>query len=225
MSTLGFDKALDDTFETLRGQAKNPRQRTTLERIKAACDYLDLNKMKISPTAVERYCIDREWDGPKAQSIRNSKDVLMRYLLVRQSGQRWRERPKDTSEPEIADESLRAYVRLLKEERDQAVADRTRIQAGLRKIPGISVDELIRGGLAAHSSATMAGAEAPKGAPAAVVRAINALCAEGRLKACGMELMKGRIRQATTKNVLLEKEELEALLEWTNDSQLRRSCA
>ncbi|KVK86163.1 hypothetical protein BLA13014_00369 [Burkholderia aenigmatica] len=209
MSTLDLEETLEGTYEALLEQATNPRQRITLERIKAACDYLDAHKMKISPTTVERYCLDRDWDGPKAQSIRNSKDVLMRYLLVRQSGQQFRERPKQSSEPEIADESLRAYVQLLKEERDQAVADRTRIQAGLRKIPGISVDDLIRGTLSAPRADA-----APVGVQAVspeLVKVIAVLFDEERLRACGLELAKGRLRQATTKTVLLEKAEVEAL--------------
>ncbi|UKD09952.1 MULTISPECIES: hypothetical protein [Burkholderia] len=209
MSTIDLEETLAGTYEMLLEQASNPRQRATLERIKAACDYLDANKMKISPTTVERYCVDRDWDGPKAQSIRNSKDVLMRYLQVRQSGQQFRERPKHSAEPEIADESLRAYVQLLKEERDQAIADRTRIQAGLRKIPGISVDELIRGTLSSQCGDT-----APVSAqavPLELTKVISVLFDEERLRACGLELVKGRLRQTTTKNVLLEKAELDVL--------------
>ncbi|MDR6384215.1 hypothetical protein [Paraburkholderia caribensis] len=209
MSTIDLEETLAGTYETLLEQASNPRQRATLERIKAACDYLDANKMKISPATVERYCLDRSWDGPKAQSIRNSKDVLMRYLQVRQSGQQFRERPKHSAEPEIADESLRAYVQLLKEERDQAIADRTRIQAGLRKIPGIAVDELIRGTLSSQSG--QKAEQGPAQLSAELSDALSALCDEERLRACGLESAKGRLRQATTKNVLLEKHEYEAI--------------
>jgi hypothetical protein len=208
MSTIDLEATLEGTYEALLAQATNPRQRATLERIKAACDYLDSNRMKISPATVERYCLDRDWDGPKAQSIRNSKDVLMRYLQLRQSGQKHRERPAKSAEPEIADESLRAYVQLLKEERDQAVADRTRIQAGLRKIPGISVDDLIRGTLSAPGADT---APVAAQAPAELVKVIAVLFDAERLRACGLELAKGRLRQATTKTVLLEKTELEVL--------------
>lgn len=209
MSTIDVEEILASTYATLLEQASNPRQRTTLERIKAACDYFVANKMKISPTTVERYCLDRGWGGPKAQSIRNSKDVLMHYLQLRRSGHQFRERPKHSAEPEIADESLRSYVQLLKEERDQAIADRTRIQAGLRKIPGISVDALIRGILSSQGSdAAPVSAQA---VPPELTKVISVLFDEERLRACGLELVKGRLRQSTTKNVLLEKTELDVL--------------
>lgn len=201
-------QTLDSAYTAALEQAANPRQRQSLERIKAACDYLDTNGLKISPATVERYCFEREWDGPKAQSIRNSKDMLMRYLQLRQSGQRWDKPRKGTAaEPEIADESLRAYVQLLKEERDQALAERSRIEAGLRKLPGLRVDDLIRGGTVAASTTPIA----EVGQSAALVDALRNLFDDIKLQACGLELAKGRLRQISTKNVLLEKGQVAAI--------------
>lgn len=205
-------QTLDSAYTAAREQAANPRQRQSLERIKAACDYLDTNGLKISPATVERYCFEREWDGPKAQSIRNSKDMLMRYLQLRQSGQRWDKPRKGTAaEPEIADESLRAYVQLLKEERDQALAERSRIEAGLRKLPGLRVDDLIRGTptTAADAAPLSVGAGSPSSP--ALREALSVLCDDTKLKAFGLELVKGRLRHVSTKNVLLEKQHVEAL--------------
>lgn len=209
---MNTEQTVQTTYEQLLEQSTNPRQRSSLERIKAACDYLDANNLKVSPASIERYCIDRQWDGPKAQSIRNSKDVLMRYLQLRQSAQRWSKpvRSGATAEPEIADESLRAYVQLLREERDQAVAEKARIEAGLRKLPGISVDRLLRGE-AALALAESAGPtiESSK----SLQEALKALTDSNRLAACGLEVFKGRIRQVTTKNVLLEKQHLDAVVQ------------
>lgn len=103
--------------------------------------------MKLTPSGVERYCADRGWDGPKAQSIRNSKDVLLKYLKLRASKQVLAA-PRKSAErgaPAIADESLRAYVQLLQEERDQAIAAVARIERGLRSLPGLKVDDLLLG--------------------------------------------------------------------------------
>ena len=200
-------QTLDSAYAAALEQASNPRQRMSLERIRAACDYLDKNGLKISPATVERYCLDREWDGPKAQSIRNSKGMLMRYLQLRHAGQRWIAPAKgSTSEPEITDESLRAYVQLLKEKRDKALAERARIEAGLRKLPGLRVDDLIRGGASLPSVSSDA-AEVNT----ALGEALKSLLDENRLQACGLEIAKGRLRQTSTKNVLLEKGQLEAV--------------
>lgn len=190
----------------------NPRQKASLERIKQACDYLDAHGLKISPATGEAYCLDRKWDGPKAQSIRNSKDVLLRFVVLRRSGQTVHRRPSPSEAgPEIADESLRAYVQLLKQERDQAVASRARIEAGLRSIPGIKVDELIRVGMGAPAAAAAASSSEVALSPQAL-SALGALFDATKLQQCGLELHRGRLRQVATKNVLLEKPEVEALL-------------
>ncbi|KAA9176479.1 hypothetical protein [Delftia tsuruhatensis] len=202
---MNAEQTVTTAYCQLLDQSTNPRQRTSLERIKAACDYLDANGLKVSPASVERYCLDRQWDGPKAQSMRNSKNVLMRYLQLRQSSQKWHKPAKAGSgEPDIADESIRAYVQLLREERDQAVAEKARIEAGLRKLPGISVDQLLRG--TAEGGPTVASATPPE-----LRDALKTLCDSGRLEACGLELFKGRLRQVTTKNVLLEKQHMDAV--------------
>jgi hypothetical protein len=207
---MNVTKTLDTTYDDLLTRATNPRQRASLERIKAACDYLDANGLKISPTAVEKYCIDRTWDGPKAQSIRNSRDVLQHYVNLRHSGQKLKpgHSAAATAEPTIEDESLRAYVQLLKQERDQAVSERARIVAGLRTVPGIPVDELIRGKLeqAPHLPAPTATRINP-----AALAALRNLMDDGRLASCGLEVYKDRIRHAATRNVLLEKADVDAL--------------
>ncbi len=102
--------------------------------------------MAISPTAVGSYCSDR-WKGPKTQSIRNSQDTLFRYLQTRMAKQTLPVAAKKQSfEPVIHDETVRAYVTLLKTERDEAIGLKNRIIAGLRSLPGIPIDDLIASG-------------------------------------------------------------------------------
>jgi hypothetical protein len=103
---------------------------------------------------------------------------------------------------------LRAYVQLLKQERNQAVAARARVEAGLRTIPGINVDELIQSGL--NGSAQPASGTAIK-ADLPLLKAISHLLDPERLHECGLELYKDRIRQVVTRNVLLEKDEVAQL--------------
>lgn len=201
---------VDTVFAELMKASSNPRQRESLERIKKACDYLEEQGLKVSPSAIEEYCLDREWKGPKAQSIRNSK-VLRHYVEVRQSGQKVSvSRSTASAEPLIADETIRAYVRLLREERDQAVAARNRIEAGLRTIPGIPVDDLIRVGFGGKPAGTTGANEAAQ-LPSAVKEALNLLFEPNHLANCGLQLHKERVRQAVTGNVLLEKHHVVAL--------------
>jgi hypothetical protein len=204
---MNLKNILDITYDEILSKIRNPRQRASLERIKQACDYLDHHGIKITPTSIEEYCRDHGWDGPKSQSIRNSRDVLMKYVDTRHSGQALhRPSSKGTPiEPAIDDESLRAYVQLLKQERDQAVAARARIEAGLRTIPGIKVDELIRAGLGGLNPAPDVSSSK---APPELLKVVSHLLAPERLAACGLELYKDRIRQCLTRNVLLERNEV-----------------
>ena len=208
---MNVNKTLETAYADVLASVANPRQKASLERTKQACDYLDAHGLKISPATVEAYCLDRKWDGPKAQSIRNSKDVLLKFVELRRSGQTVHRRPSPSDAgPEIADESLRAYVQLLKQERDQAVASRARIEAGLRSIPGIKVDELIRVGTGAPS--TMAPMVPRRdGLSADASRALSTIMNEEKLRECGLELFRDRVRQVSTKNVLLEKGDVTAL--------------
>ncbi|ANB71310.1 hypothetical protein AYM40_02200 [Paraburkholderia phytofirmans OLGA172] len=201
---------VDNVFAELMKASSNPRQRESLERIKKACDYLEEQGLKISPPAIEGYCLDRDWGGPKGQSIRNSK-VLSHYVEIRQSGQKVTiNRNAVSAEPLIADETIRAYVRLLQEERDQAVAARNRIEAGLRTIPGIPVDDLIRVGFGGTPASTTAAHETAQ-LPTTVREALSLLFEPNHLANCGLQLHKDRLRQAVTGNVLLEKHHVVAL--------------
>jgi hypothetical protein len=200
--------AKDLAFEQISEKVQNPRQRESLERIKAAADYLIENEIKVSPQKIEKYCIDRGWSGPKAQSIRNSPEILFAYLKARSTSQVIRMRTGEQKSPEIRDESIRLYVDLITQERDEARAECSRIRRGLRSLPGISVDQLLSGEATALPAVQLPVSLNTIRAP--LLAAIAKLSDANILANCGLERYKDRIRQQTTKNVLLEKPEAEA---------------
>ncbi len=212
---MNTNDTLEVLFLRLLEEALNPRQRESLERIKKAADYLDSQRMKISPSSIERYCIDREWGGPKAQSIRNSK-ILAHYVKSRSAGQRLEiSKKSDIKRPPIIDETVRAYIQLIEDERDQAIASRRRIEKGLKSLPGISLDELLRAGFGETTTIT-------NSTPALFKiskHAKEALCIlfdEDALQSVGLQLYKDRIRQNVTLNVLLQKQHMVALRSLVN---------
>ncbi|WP_285374414.1 hypothetical protein [Pseudomonas sp. lyk4-TYG-107] len=194
-------------FEQCMADSNNPRQKESLRRIHKACEYLQQQDIRITPSQVERYCIDHDWDGPKAQSIRNSP-ALSKYLTLRKSGQVIRTNKASRPIPLIADETLRAYVNLLTEERDQAIADKARIVKGLRNIPGIPVDDLIRQGFGGKPSPAK---HEEFRLPPLMIEALGRLFDEQRLSDCGLKLYRERLVHTLTGNVLLEKRHVEAI--------------
>ncbi len=198
----------DDIFEAMLASIKNPRLKQSLGRVKEACDFLEKSQAAISPTSVGSYCSDR-WKGPKTQSIRNSQDTLFRYLQTRMAKQVLPVTAKKQSfEPVIRDETVRAYVTLLKTERDEAIGLKNRIIAGLRSLPGIPIDDLIASGFK-----QVAGRKKEGTAISNEVReALSRLFTESNLASVGLELYRERLRHATTKKVLLEKLDVQVLL-------------
>lgn len=196
----------DELYESLSERITNIRLRESLSRVKLACDFLDSSKTSITVTSVGRYCEDR-WDGPKAQSIRNAKDTLFAYFQVRKAQQVLPDvKRKQPYEPSIQDETVRAYVALLKAERDEATRLKNRIVAGLRTIPGLPIDDLIASGFKSIPQETEVAAvsEPARGALARLFHA-------EKLLAVGLELYRNRLRHIATKQVLLEKADVEAL--------------
>lgn len=202
----------DTLFARLLEESSNPRQKDSLSKVKKAADYLDGQRMKISAGAIERYCIDHEWGGPKAQSIRNSK-LLTHYVKARAAGQRLEVGGKNTiKKPLIPDETLRAYVQLLEDERDQAIASRRRIERGLRNLPGIPVDEIIRSGFGQQNPVEDKLPTAFR-LPSMAKEALNIFFDENALESVGLQFYKDRVRHKITFNVLLQKHHVAALRE------------
>lgn len=199
---------IEAIFDQCMAESTNSRQQESLKRIHKACEYLQGQGYRITHSAVERYCTDHDWEGPKAQSIRNSP-ALNRYLTLRKSGQVVRANTKATRPtPLIADESLRAYVNLLTEERDQAIAEKNRIVKGLASIPGIPIDELVRQGFGAPPSKPN---QLEVRLSPLMREALGRLFNEQLLSNCGLHLHRDRVIQKLTGNELLEKRHVEAI--------------
>lgn len=125
------------------------------------------------------------------------------YMRLRCAGQTVpRAQLEKTKEPAIHDESLRAYVMLLKQERDQAIAAKSRIEKALRSIPGIPADDLIRAGFGVPTDSLNPPVQ--PNFPIEVMHALRALLNPEILERCGLQLYKDRIRQTATRNVLVE---------------------
>ncbi len=195
----------EDLFSALKDDISNPRLLESLDRVKAACDFLASTGVAVTPTTVGNYCSDR-WKGPKAQSIRNAKDTLYAYLQLRRAGQVLPVSGRKAShEPLIQDETVRAYVALVKAERDEAVRQKARIVAGLRTIPGLPIDDLIASGFKPIAR------KAEHGVSDEARGALARLFAVDNLASVGLELYRNRLRHVTTKKVLLEKPDVEVL--------------
>lgn len=195
-------------FDQCMADSSNPRQQESLRRIHKACEFLQDEDIRITHSSVERYCIDHDWEGPKAQSIRNSP-TLNRYITLRKSGQVIRANVRASRPtPLIADETLRAYVNLLTEERDRAIAEKNRIVKGLSSIPGIPIDELIRQGFGAPPS--KASLEDVRISPL-MREALGRLFNEQLLSNCGLHVHRDRVIHKLTGNELLEKRHVEAI--------------
>lgn len=71
-----YDEIVANTEATIRLKS--------MSRIRMACDSLDkeCEGRPYTVADVGRFC-ERKWGGPKAQSIRNSPDVLTRYIRIR----------------------------------------------------------------------------------------------------------------------------------------------
>ncbi|WP_431276454.1 hypothetical protein ACQ858_09580 [Variovorax ureilyticus] len=198
----------DVLFENLMAAAENPRLKTSIERVKEACNFLEQSQAAITPTSVGRYC-DGRWGGPKAQSIRNARETLLRYVETRQGLQSLPTSPRrDSGEPVIHDETVKAYVSLLRAERDEAIRLKNRIIAGLRKVPGIPIDDLIGSGF---KGVAVAPPQKPADPSAAATSALLKLLDADHLAKVGMELHRHRMRNRITGEVLLDKPDVEAL--------------
>lgn len=205
MSKAKQDDAL---YASLLSAMSNSRQQQSLERVKAACDALEGARMPITPTSVGKYC-EAHFQGPKQQSIRNAKDTLFAYLLARKAKQVLApSAKKPSSEPPIQDENVRAFVALIKAERDEALRTKNRIISGLRSIPGVPIDDLIANGFQPVSPPPNV---ARQSVSENARRAIAKLLASDALASVGLELYRQRLRHAVTKQVLLEKSDVEAL--------------
>ncbi|MHC6052216.1 hypothetical protein ACYT84_10710 [Ralstonia solanacearum] len=200
-------------YARLIEEATNKRLRESLERIKEACDFLESARAAMTPTSVGKYCIDR-WGGPRSQSIRNADKTLFAYVKARSSEQVLpvASHNAHSFEPAIQDETIRAYVALIKAERDEAVRAKNRIVAGLRSIPGVPIDEWIRDRHMSDVGRLTRDEVKPASLPPQARVAIETLLDRHSLQAVGLELYRQRLRSVATNQVLLDKSQVEALI-------------
>jgi hypothetical protein len=89
-----------------------------------------------------------------------------------------------------------------------AVETRHRIEAALRTIPGVSLDEIVRIGFASMPNKQV---ETPRHPNNDLRFAMSNLLDEAHLASCGLQLYRDRVRAITSKSVLLEKSQVEAI--------------
>jgi len=75
-------KIAEAFYDRLIAHTRDRQRATSLQRIRAACDDIEREHAEYTVADVGRYCVQR-WGGPKAQSIRNSTSVLLKYIRLR----------------------------------------------------------------------------------------------------------------------------------------------
>lgn len=124
-------------YSNLIANTRDPQRIASLKRIHAACNALEKGAAQAYTIAdVGRYC-ELHWGGPKAQSIRNSSDVLAKYIRLRAAehlrraagdGERGRtEGGLDLSDPEKAQHQF--LMALAEIERLKQEVSRLRLRA------------------------------------------------------------------------------------------------
>lgn len=79
-------KTSEIIFSELEAAARNERRKTSLDRVRKACDDLDQKGLKIGPASVAKRIAERHKDnlGPIAQSISNDGTGLAKYVSARE---------------------------------------------------------------------------------------------------------------------------------------------
>jgi hypothetical protein len=138
-------KISETIFNDLKSTAKSQQRLQSLENIKKVCDILDDARASITPASVGRVC-QKQYGGPKSQSIRNSPDELLKYIRARSNEQVLPNSEAKKTEMEIEDPRVKAFVSLLQEELYQERAAKKRMIAALRNLYPLDIDELISRG-------------------------------------------------------------------------------
>ncbi len=197
-------------YDDLFRQAKHPARRRSLEAVKAACDLLEKQGVKISPAAVGEQTRLMAC-GLRTQSLRNSKE-LSRYIAVRRDEQSSTlsarkvksERPANYLS---ADERANAEMRLL---RIRCVAFEERyhnIRRFLRNVPNFDLEHFeATGKLVLQKEVS-----APDQLSMGLVTALQHLLDEERLNSCSLAVVSGRLKSGLNAATLLEKDDLAAI--------------
>lgn len=107
-------KTSEGLFQQLYSSIRTKRGKDCLQHIKDVCDMLERNQIKITPASVGREC-EIKWGWPRAPSIRNSQNVHMAYLKLRQAEQGLKRPDAIKLAPAISDPTAVAVIRILEE--------------------------------------------------------------------------------------------------------------
>lgn len=137
-----MNKISETIFRELNSTSKSELRRKSLASIKEACDLLDSGKARITVASIGRIC-QKQYGGPKSQSIRNSTD-LMRYVKARAEEQTLHKmNVRESADLVITDQKTKAFVAILQEELYEARQAKTRIISAIRNLHGIDIDKLV----------------------------------------------------------------------------------
>lgn len=213
----------NDLYQNLIENSSGVKRQISLERLKEACDKLEkpVKAAVYTIADVGRFC-ERMWGGPKTQSIRNSPEVLERYVKVRigefteKSGPRADQtsggkKQLNLAEPAVAQQQ---YMLALAEI-EQLRAEVSRLKADVSRYAPMTTDQLIEACKLGGPSSVVPPEEAWRISPDAI-KAIDTLLDTQRLKACELTLDHGHLVNEVNGNVLLAKDEVEALRQLLN---------
>jgi hypothetical protein len=198
----------------------DPRLKRSLEHIKEVCDTTEEHGGRIYVSRIGELC-KKEYQGPTAQSIRNQKDTLKKYVDLRAAEQQF---PADAGRKEsklkISDPKVRAYILILEEQVRDSEERFDILKNFFQRLAPVEIDQLIAD--AFRSGTPLALPPMPNGLGETQIkgialneaarRALEKLTSESHLKPFGLSLYKGRVL-SETKRTFLDKGEYKALLD------------
>ena len=138
-------------YENILADSVDSKRVTSLTRLRAACDALDKEKKTSAYTVADigRYC-ELHWNGPKVQSIRNSPNILEKYVKLRIAERAENlglmatvnsseKRQLNLTDPSIAQQQFQLALA----EIEQLKAEITRLKVDVSNYSPINPDELL----------------------------------------------------------------------------------
>lgn len=182
----------DQFYENLLMNTTESTRLLSLKRLKDACDFFCNNKKSKAFTLADigRYC-ETTWGGPKTQSIRNSTDVLERYVKLR-IAEHSTSLSLSPSEMASANNSLnlanpaiahQQYMLALAEV-EQLRQEVSRLKVDIKRYTPLTTDQLLAA--AGRDSVVSIILESSGGLPLAALEAIRTLLDPARLSQCEM---------------------------------------
>lgn len=216
----------EEFYNNLLANSTDAKRLTSLERLRTACDALEKQPKAsaYSVADVGRHC-ERQWGGPKAQSIRNARDVLEKYVKLRIAEHTEKLGPRAGSHPSgrrllnLADPAVaQQQFQLALAEIDQLRAEVARLKVDVQNYAPLTPDQLVS---LAKGDETTGRGPAQVVPPADVLSAIDALLDPQRLRGCELVVdAHGYLVNEVTGNELLSAGAILALRRFADVSQL-----